>query len=300
MAGAAFFFSVMSLLVKLAGQRLPPQEMVLARSAIGATLSGYWLVSRGIPLRGKRRGLLMARGLVGFTALSAFFYALTHLPLADATVIHYTNPVFTAVLAAVFLSEGIRARDLGMILLSLAGVVLLTRPGFLFGGLPGRLDPVAVGVGFGGALGSACAYVLVRKLVRTEEPLVIVFWFASIATLASIPFTLGRGVVPTGPEWLALAGIGVSTQVAQVFLTKGLREERAGRATAVAYMQIVFAAAWGALFFSEYPDLWGVGGALLIVAGTAGIARSPVVTPESAQDRGPALLPPPESPSSGP
>lgn len=299
MAAAAFFFSVMSLLVKLAGQRLPPQEMVLARSGIGAMLSGYWLVSRGIPLRGHRRGLLLARGLVGFAALSAFFFALTHLPLADATVIHYTNPVFTTILAAIFLSEGIRARDMGLILLSLAGVVLLTRPGFLFGGLHGRLDPVAVGVGITGALCSACAYVLVRTLVRTEEPLVIVFWFASIATLASVPFTLGRGVLPTGTEWLALAGIGVTTQLAQVFLTKGLREERAGRATAVAYMQIVFAAGWGALFFAEYPDFWGVGGALLIVAGTAGIARSPVVVPESARDDGPPLLAPPQGPPGG-
>ena len=299
MAGAAFFFSVMSLLVKVAGQRLPPQEMVLARSTVGAALSWYWLRARGISVLGNRRGLLIARGLVEFAALSAFFYALTHLPLADATVIHYTNPVFTALLAAVFLGEGIRARDTGLILLSLAGVVLLTRPGFLFGGLEQRLDPLAVAVGLTGAVFSASAYVLVRKLARTEEPLVIVFWFASIAAIASIPFTAHAGVMPTPWEWLGLLAIGITTQIAQVFLTRGLREERAGRALGVAYMQIVFAAAWGALFFAEYPDLWGVAGALLTIGGTAGIARSPVATPaEPEGDR--RLLPAGQSPTRGP
>ncbi len=296
MAAAAFFFSVMSLLVKAVGQRLPPHEMVLARSVVGAVVSWHWLRSRGISVRGRRKGLLLARGLVGFAAVTALFYAITHLPLADATVIHYTNPVFTAILAALFLAEGIRGRDMGLVLLSLTGVVLMTRPGFLFGGVE-RLDPVAVVVGLLGAVCSATAYVLVRTLSRTEEPLVIVFWFAAVAAVASIPFTVISGVFPTPLEWLGLLGIGITTQFAQVFLTHGLKKERAGRATAVAYMQIVFAALWGALFFAELPDLWGIAGALLIVLGTAGIARSPI--PDRAEDDAP-LLPAAQSPTRGP
>jgi drug/metabolite transporter (DMT)-like permease len=71
-----------------------------------------------------------------------------------------------------------------------------------------------------------------------------------------------------------LAGIGVVTQIAQVFLTKGLREERAGRAMAVGYMQIVFAALWGMIFFAEVPGPWGGAGALVIILATAGLARS--------------------------
>ena len=274
MAAAAFFFSIMSVLVKAAGQRLPAQEMVLARAAVGAVISWAWLRSRGISPLGNRKGLLLARSVIGFGALSAFFFALTRLPLADATVIQYTNPVFTAVLAAVFLSERVRGRDLGLILVSLAGVVLMTRPTFLFGGLDQRLDPLAVAVALAGAVLSAGAYVTVRELGKTEDPVVIVFWFAMVATLGSAPFTAVHGLLPTPLEWGALLAIGVATQLGQVFLTKGLREERAGRAMAVAYMQIVFAAIWGAVFFAEYPDFWGVTGALLIVLGTAGVART--------------------------
>ena len=273
MAAAAFFFSVMSLLVKLAGQRLPTQEVVLARSSVGAALSWYSIRSRGVSPWGNRKGLLLARGLLGYAALSCFFYALVHLPLADATVIQYTNPVFTAILASIFLAEHLRPRDFALVLVSLAGVVLMTRPGFLFG-TDQRLDPVAVGVALAGAILSAGAYVIVRQLGRTEDPVVIVFYFALIATVGSVPLTALDPVLPTAPEWLALLGIGIVTQMAQVFMTRGLREERAGRAMAVGYMQIVFAALWGALFLAEFPDLWGVAGALLIVLGTAGIARS--------------------------
>ncbi len=273
MAAAAFFFSIMSLLVKATGRRLPPQEMVLARSVVGVLLSWHWLRARAISPWGHRRGLLVVRGVVGFGALSAFFYALTRLPLADATVIQYTNPVFTAILAALFLSETLRARDAGLILLSLAGVVLMTRPDFLFGHT-GRLDPVAVAVALTGAVLSAGAYVTVRRLGRSEDPVVIVFWFALVATAGSIPFTAASGLMPTPAEWSALLAIGVVTQLGQVSLTRGLREERAGRAMAVAYMQIVFAAVWGVLFFREIPDAWGVTGAALILLGTAGIART--------------------------
>jgi drug/metabolite transporter (DMT)-like permease len=273
MAGAAFFFSVMSLLVKATGQRLPVQEVVLARSSVGAVICWYSLRRRGIPLWGDRKGLLLLRGLLGYGALSCFFYALVHLPLAEATVIQYTNPVFTALLAAVFLAETMRGRHVAFVLLSLVGVVLMTRPAFLFGGLDQSLDPVAVAVALLGAILSAGAYVTVRRLGRTEDPVVIVFYFALVATAGSIPLTAMNPVMPVAWEWLGLAGIGVVTQVAQVLMTKGLREERAGRAMAVGYMQIVFAALWGLLFFAEFPDLWGAAGALVIILATAGIAQ---------------------------
>jgi drug/metabolite transporter (DMT)-like permease len=274
MAVAAFFFSLMSLLVKVAGRRLPVQEVVLARSSVGALISWHSLRRRGVPPWGQRRGLLVVRGLLGYAGLSCFFFALVHLPLAEATVIQYTNPVFTALLAAVFLAERVRPRDLGLALVSLGGVVLMARPEFLLGGLEQRLDPLAVAVALAGAMFSAGAYVTVRRLGRTEDPVVIVFYFALIATAGSVPLTALDPVLPTAPEWVALAGIGIVTQVAQVYMTKGLREERAGRAMAVGYMQIVFAALWGLLFFAELPDRWSAAGAAAIILATAGLART--------------------------
>lgn len=264
MALGAFFFSVMSLLVKLAGQRLPSQEIVLARSVVMLAICGVAIRARGLPPLGQRHGLLVLRGVFGFGALSCFYYSLVHLPLADATVIQYTNPAWTAVFAIFVLGEGLRRRELGLLGLSLAGVLLVARPGFLAGG--GGLDPLAVLVGLSGALLSGAAYVMVRKL-GDEHHLVIIGYFAAVSVLGSLPFTLTSWVAPRGLEWLTLTGVGVSTHLGQVYLTKGLKLERAGRATATALVQIVFAAVWGWLFFADLPDVWGwVGGALVVAA----------------------------------
>lgn len=276
MAAAAFFFSVMSLLVKIAGQRLPSQEVVLARAVVTLALSWAMLRRARTPPWGHRRGLLLLRGLLGFLALSAFYYSVVHLPLADATVIQYTNPVFTALIAAVVLRESMGGKEVVAVGASLAGVVLMTRPSFLFPGGAPVLDPVAVAIGLAGAILSASAYVAVRKLGQTEASLVIVFYFSLVSTVGAIPGTAVAALWPTPLEWLVLLGVGVSTQLGQVYMTKGLKRERAGRAMTVGYLQIVFAGAWGALFFGEIPGAWSLLGAGLVISGTALLAwRAP-------------------------
>lgn len=274
MAVAAFFFSIMSLLVKVAGARIPSQEVVLARSVVVTGGALVLLRRKGLSPWGTRRGLLVLRSLLGFTALSCFFFALTRLPLADATVIHHMNPVFTAMLAALVLGERFSARAAAFVAMSFIGVALVARPGFLFGGLAASLDPVAVGVAVMGAVLSAGAYVAVRRLGATEHPLVIILYFGTFSLLGSIPIVAPMAVLPVGVEWLVLLGVGLATLLAQIALTHGLALELAGRATAVGYLQIVFAALWGAIFFAEIPGAWGLAGALLIVGGTLGIART--------------------------
>jgi len=268
MAGAAFLFSLMSLFVKVAGQRLPTSELVLARGVVIVTITLVMLRRAGTSPWGDHRRLLLLRGLLGFTAVGCFYYAIAHIPLADATVIQYTNPVWTALLAAAFLGEHLRPVEVVGTAASLAGVALVARPSFLFGAESAHLDPATAGIALAGAVLSASAYVTVRKLGETEDPLVIVFYFAAVSTVGAAPIAATRAVWPTGGEWLALAGVGITAQLAQLLMTHGLKRERAGRAMAVGYLQIVFAALWGALFFSEIPGLWSYAGAALVVGGT--------------------------------
>jgi len=278
MAAAAFSFSLMSLLVKTVGQRLPVQEIVLVRALITFGLTWAYLTRRGISPWGTRRALLLLRGTLGFGALLCFFYSVVHLPLADATVIQYTNPVFASLIAALVIGERLRVRDGTYIAASLAGVLLVARPSFLFG-TPQELESLAVGIALLGALLSAAAYVAVRALTKTEEPLVIVFYFAAVSVAGSIPLAAFDPVWPTGTEWLVLVGIGLATQLGQVYLTKGLREEPAGRALAVGYLQIVFAGGWGLLFFGEVPGPLSAAGFLLIAVSTAMLALQRGVGP---------------------
>lgn len=136
------------------------------------------------------------------------------------------------------------------------------------------LDLFAVGMAVLGAVFASSAYVAVRKLRETEHHLVVVFYLHLVATPASIPFMIPGALWPTLFEWGLLLAIGVSTQIAQVYLTRGLHAEKAGRAVSMSYIQIVFAGIWGFLFFSEIPDVFSIFGALLVVAGTLVVARS--------------------------
>jgi drug/metabolite transporter (DMT)-like permease len=271
MLGSAFFFSLMSLLVKLAGRGLPSQEIVLVRGVISLTLS-YWLVRRArVALWGKRPWILVLRGLLGFGALSCFYFALTRLPIAETTVLHYTNPIWTALFAALLLGERLTPRVALPILASFGGVALVARPAFLFGQSAAQLDLVGVGAALLGAVFSAGAYVAVREASRTEHPLVIVFYFPLVTVPASLPFA-ANFVWPDRWEWLVLLGVGVSTQIAQVYLTRGLSLEPAARATTMGYTQIIFVSLWGIIFFGEYLDALSALGCLLIVAGTLVVA----------------------------
>jgi len=271
-AAAALAFSLMTVFVKLAGQRLPSQEVVLARALVSLVLSWLLLRRRGLSPWGTHRGLLFLRGLLGGLALACVFYSVTVLPLADATVLQYLYPTFTALLAALILGERAGRGVLVASIVSLAGVVMVSKPSVLLGTTAPALDPVHVAVAIAGAVLTALAYIDVKRLASLEHPLVIVFWFPLVTVPLTVPTLIGSFVWPQGIEWLWLLGVGVCTQAGQVLFTSGLLYESATRATALTYLQVVFAAMWGALFFGEVPDATTALGAMLVVSGALSLA----------------------------
>jgi drug/metabolite transporter (DMT)-like permease len=269
------FFSAMSVFAKVAGARLPTMELVLARVVITLIMSWWVIQSLGIHPWGHNKKLLLLRGFAGFMGLSCYFYAIKHLPLADATVIQFCNPMLASLIAVFALREPLRALDVIASLFSMAGVVLVAQPTFLFArGTP--LDPLAVVTGFVGAVFSAIAYVVIRRLSSTEHHMVVVFYFPLVTGPAALPILALEGwVMPRGFEWLLLLGIGVAAQLGQIAITKGFKLETASRASAVTYFQIVLAYAWGVLLFGEYPNAKSLLGALLVVLGIFGVTRRP-------------------------
>ena len=264
---AAFAFSVMTLLVKLIGQRIPSQEIVTARAAVTLALSYAALRSARVPVLGSRRPLLIVRGVFGFISLSSIYYAVTHMPLAEATVIQYLHPPFTALLAALVLGERVQRSTIASIALSMIGLFVIVQPQSLLGVRAQSFDPWAVAAAIAGALFSACAYVTVRKLGEREHPSVIVFYFPLVALPASIPMMWNHAVWPQGSDWLVLLMIGGVTQVGQVTVTRALQIDTAGRTASYSYLQLLFAAVWGAAFFDELPALPTYAGAALILVG---------------------------------
>ena len=280
MAAAALGFSAMSVLVKLVSPRIPTGEIVLAR-ALFTLVASYILVRRAnlAPL-GTERGKLVLRGLFGSAALAGYYLSLALLPLADATTIHQTVPLITALLAWWLLRERVGWSTAAALACGIVGVLVIVHPS------GAGLDPVGVVIAIGAAVCAAAAYVTVRQLARTEHPLVIVFYFPLVATPLAIPWAAADWVTPSAYDLFLLLGIGLTTQIAQVFLTLGLAAERAGRATAVGYLQIVFAIGWQLAIFGDAPTLATILGAALIIGGTIvvsrfGTAAPPVPAPTS-------------------
>ncbi len=265
---ASLLFALMAAMVKEVERTLPVGYAVFARSAIGLVLS-YLLVRRaGLAWRGNRPGLLAIRGLVGFAALMCTFESIARISLSDAVILHQTQPLWTALLARVFLGERLRRRVLLATIIALTGVVLVVRPTFLFGhDHLHALDPIGVALALCAALLSAGAYVSVRALRKTDEPVVVVFWFALVATPASLPTVLVDLRAPTLDEWMLLIGIGVAVQGAQLLMTRALHREPAGRVAAVGYLQVVYATLIGVLLFGEPTGLFAIVGGLLVIAG---------------------------------
>jgi len=268
---SALFFSAMSLLVKLAGRRFPVMEIVFVRALVIAALASLDLLRRRVRVASPDAGLLLLRGVLGFSALSCFYFAVIRLPLAEVTVLHFTNPVWTAIIAAIFLRERLDGKELLLAVTSLAGVALVVRP-FGLAGLGAPLDPRGVAAALTGAFLAAGAYVLVRRL-RSVDAMLVVWYFAVVSVGAGFVLMLPDAVRPRGGEWLLLVGVGVSTFLGQVALTHGLKRERAGAATTVGYAQVVFAAGWGVLVFGDAVPPTTIAGAVVVLTCIVLLAR---------------------------
>jgi drug/metabolite transporter (DMT)-like permease len=263
---AAFFFSLMSILVKASATNLPPQEMVLARSIVVFVITFYIMRCKGLPLKGNNTKLLIWRGVYGFLGLSAFFYTLATLPITDSVTLNYTSPLFTALLAPFLLKESNSGKQWLYFLLAFLGILLIIRPGFSLQAIPAL-------IGLGGAFFAGLAYNTIRQLRHSDNPLTIVLYFPAICIVLSIPWVIPNFVMPQGWEWIMLLGMGISTQFAQVFLTKSLHYETAARATNVSYIGVVFSTIWGIIFFAEIPDWRTAVGAVIVVYAVAKIGQ---------------------------
>jgi drug/metabolite transporter (DMT)-like permease len=222
---------------------------------------------------GTRKGLLLSRGLAGTFALVCVYYALVNIPYAEATMLQYLNPMFTAILAIIFLGERVQRSTLACIILSFIGLLIIVRPDFLFGQISADYSLLAIVAAIFGAFGSGVAYVLVRKLSVTEDPSVIIIYFPLVALPLSIILLGNDFVMPQGMTWIWLLLVGIFTQVGQIGLTKAMQTETASNATSFAYTQVVFAVLLGWLIFSELPSVWTfIGGGLIILGAFVNIA----------------------------
>jgi drug/metabolite transporter (DMT)-like permease len=206
------------------------------------------------------------RGVLGSISVFCAYLGIGKLALANYTALSFTKPLFAVILAFFIIGEQVRWRRWAATIIGFLGVLVMIRPG------ADTFSPWAF-LALGDAFSIAFLITIVKKLPETETELVMMFYYGIIAILISLPFALWFWRWPTPIEWLMLVGIGFIGALSQYLWILAFR---AGEASAVApfdYLRLLFAGMIGVLLFSEYPDFWTIGGAVIVIASTVYIAQ---------------------------
>ncbi|XP_053441154.1 solute carrier family 35 member G1 [Nycticebus coucang] len=279
---SAFLFSLSSLFVKKV-QDVHAVEISAFRCVFQMLVIIPCLIYRKTGFIGPkdRRIFLVLRGVLGSTAMILIYYAFQTMSLADATVITFSSPVFTSIFAWIFLKEKYSPWDALFTLFSVAGVILIVRPPFLFGSSSsGMEESYSVHVkgtfaAIGHAVLAGMTLVILRKMGKSVDYFLNIWYYVIFGFFETIIvlFILGEWSLPyCGLDRLYLILIGLFGLGAQVFLTKGLQIEKAGLVAITKTMDVVFAFIFQIIFFNDVPTWWTVGGAVCLVAGSTGAA----------------------------
>ena len=181
MAGWLALMLIVAVAGREAVRELNVFELMAIRSWIGLCLLYplIWRAGGFSVVKTRRLPLHIARNTIHFGAQLGWFYALTLIPIGQVVAIEFTMPIWTAILAAMFLGERITIWKLSAIVLGLVGVIVIVRPAT--GEInPGQLIALAAAVGFG------ISIAVVKSLTRTEQTLAIIFWMLTVQAAASL------------------------------------------------------------------------------------------------------------------
>lgn len=264
---SALGFALMTACVKLVSTHgIPVFEIVAARAFVSLVISYLDVKRKRLSVWGNNRKLLCLRGAVGTSALMCVYYAVTTLPLAEATILQYVHPVFTALLAVLFLKERIQFSTFICIAMCMLGLFVMVEPTLNVNNTT-DLPMFSVMIAIMGAMASAVAYVIVKKLSTTEDSSVIIFYFPLIALPTSLLLIGDDFVMPNLYLTGLLILVGIFTQIGQLGLTKAMQTQDASKASAYSYVQIIFSVILGIVVFQEYPAMETYLGGGLIVTG---------------------------------
>lgn len=265
---AATSFAAMNAMAR--GLRAIPWPMLaLARALFGLGVALAVARARGGSLAVRDRATMWERSLFGSLGMLCTFYALTHMPLGDATALLNTTPLWIAVLARVRMGERSSWRVKLALALAFAGVVLVERPGLAVGDLTGL---VALAAGVFGAM----AMVSLRRLAGERVDAVVVHFsaVASVITAALTAYAVMRGARPPALAAPVAAGVvlmGASASLGQLAMTRAYALDKAARVGAASFAQVLLAVLLDVAVFHRAPVAESVAGIALIVTGGAAL-----------------------------
>jgi drug/metabolite transporter (DMT)-like permease len=262
---ASLLFACMGVCVKFAAATHSAVEITFYRSFISLILMFGLVRLRGVPLATPHWRWQISRGAVGFSALVAYFYAITLLPLATAVTLNYTSAIFLAIYLALA-GMRMRAGILGALVVGLVGVALLLKPTFHADQLVGGL------IGLGSGVLAGMAYFSVRELGARGEPETrTVFYFSLVSSVcAGLWLVFSDLHAVDFKSGLLLLGVAGFATVAQLAMTRAYTRGKTLMSAALAYSTVIFSSLFGVLFWGEVLDTAGwLAIGLIILSGIA-------------------------------
>lgn len=262
---SAFSFSLMYALMKWAATLEPVSagEMVFYRSIFGLPVVLMWVLSLkgGLASISTRRPLVhLWRCGLGVSGILLIFQGLRLLPLADATTIGFTAPIFATLLSILFLKEKVGRHRWTAVALGFLGVLVMVSPG-------AEGAPPLAGLMFalGGAFVAASVTVTLRQLGKTESATAIVFWFFIACACVGGVLALIDGHSHSWRVLAILAAGGLAGGLAQLLMTTSLQHAPVSALAPLDYLQMVGAVVLGWLLLRDTPTAATLAGAALIV-----------------------------------
>jgi drug/metabolite transporter (DMT)-like permease len=267
-------FATMGAAIRVVSTEVDNAVVVFFRNAFGLLFFLPWLARPGLRSRLATAWpqMHLLRGLAGLGAMYCFFYAIAHMPLAEAMLLKLSAPLFIPFVAYFWLGEDAPPTTRWALVIGFAGVTLILTPSFT------TLAPVAAVALLGGLL-AAVAKVTVRHLSGSEPTARIIFYFTAIGTAVSAVPLLWAWRTPSARALGWLLAIAALATVGQWCLTRGLRRASAPRLAPFVYFSVVFAAAYGWLFWGERVSWTTIAGTVLVAV--AGLLAARVTTPSA-------------------
>jgi drug/metabolite transporter (DMT)-like permease len=269
------FFVIMATLLK-ATESVPAGQLVFFRCFFAILPVAAWLLWRRQlreALHTRRPLGHVIRAMVGATSMGLGFFALTRLPLPEATAIGYASPLLIVVFSAILLKERVHVFRWTAVVVGLVGVVILLWPRltlFTSGQPLGNREAIGAAAAFAGAIVTAFALMQVHNLTRTERTEAIVIYFFIIASILSL-FTIPFGwVMPTPWQATLLVGAGFAGGIGQLLMTSSYRYADMSVIAPFEYVSLLLTIVIGLVVFAEVPTIPMLTGAAIIIA--SGIA----------------------------
>ena len=246
--------------VKLSGD-LPSVQKSFFRNLVAVVVAAILLKRSGAAFRWKKGnlGLLIARSAFGTLGILCNYYAISHMNLADASMLNKLSPFFVILFSYFFLKEKVTPTQAFCVIAAFLGSLFIIKPGFAFG------DTLPALLGFLGGFGAGAAYTAVRGLgLKGENGSFIVFFFSVFSCVAILPalIFIYEPMSPLQLLYLILAGVCASG--GQFAITAAYANAPASEISIYDYSIVIFASIWSFLLWHDIPDALSVIGYLII------------------------------------